>query len=195
MLGVLTQKQMEETRSEYAGFLERVQQAVKEGILTPEDSKHFTPYAEELDNYIIKHEDGVYEYQNWYASNRETYSWELDEYTFTKEARECMTNRMEAMDRGEDSRAFEFPAIWEDYGTCDSFDQVWEAYPQLLTDPRHFILRVRKVHKKDQSPQQGWRWEKHGKYLGNRSEGYEYLYDEPNIDFVWQFDIIQIKQG
>lgn len=192
MLANLTRMQMEETRNEYSLFHARVAKAVAEGILTPKDAEEFTPFSHDLDDYIIKHEDGVYEYVNWYAE-RHSFSWELDEYTFHNDLREVMRKRMEAMDNGDYDTEFPFTDIVADYGTCDSFDQVWEAYPQLLTDPRHFILRVYKVHKKDQSERDGWRWHKHGEYLGNRSEGYEYLYDEPNIDFVWSFSVIQVK--
>lgn len=193
MIGNLTPQQMEEPRSEYSQFMAQVELSVAEGILTEHDAEAFTPYSDDLNDYIVKHEDGVYEYVNWYGENR-SFSWELDENTFANDFRAYMQKRMKALDNDEPLGEFDFPGHVADYGTCDSFDQVWEAYPQLLTDPRHFILRVHKVHKKDQSPKGGWRWEKNGEYLGTKSEC-DYLYDEPNIDFVWVFQIIQVKAG
>lgn len=194
MIANLTQTQMEETRTQYAAFHARVQKAVEEGVLTPKDAKAFSPYSPDLDDYIIKHEDGVYEYVNWYTEGRrDAFSWELDEYTFSNDFREIMDKRIAAMDNGEEWTELAIPNIIKDYGTCDSFDQVWEAFPELLTDPRHFILHVTKVHKKNQSERDGWRWEKNGPYLGNKSEGYDYLYDEPNIDFVWVFQIVRVE--
>lgn len=192
MLGNLTQAQMEETRTAYTKYYARFQEGLKSGLLDPATSNAFIPPSENIEDYIVKHEDGVYEYVNWYAEKR-NFSWEGEEYTFRNDLRDFMQKAFDDMDHGRQDEDDEVPAIASDYGTCDSFDQVWEAYPDLLTDPRTFILRVCKVHKDKQSPQGGWRWWKNGVYLGNKSEGYEYLYDEPNIDFIWKFHIVQLK--
>lgn len=80
-----------------------------------------------------------------------------------------------------------------DYGVCDIPGQIIEAYPHILTDPRRFVINVYTVRKKDQYPSQGWRWEKHGPYVGVLEQTTDYLYDEEEIEQVLVFAVYHIK--
>jgi hypothetical protein len=82
----------------------------------------------------------------------------------------------------------------EDYGVCDQPMQVIQRWPQIATDERPFILAFDKVRRADQPAEGGWRWHKWGRYIGNREPKHEYLYDEPEIDSVYLFQIYQLKE-
>ncbi|AEQ21113.1 hypothetical protein E3_1930 [Rhodococcus phage E3] len=79
-----------------------------------------------------------------------------------------------------------------DYGVCDGWEQVIQTWPRVLSDPRPLIIGIAPVHRKHQSERQGWRWEKHGKYIGNQRSFADYLYDEPEIDVVYTFSIYEV---
>lgn len=81
----------------------------------------------------------------------------------------------------------------DDYGVCDYPTQVIERWPQLATDERPFILLFSEIDRAKQPPDGGWRWHKWGRYIGTREPQCEYLYDEPEIDLVYVFHILQVK--
>lgn len=80
-----------------------------------------------------------------------------------------------------------------DHGVCDTPEQVLEKWPQLATDPRRFIIFFTEVRREHQSERQGWRWEKWGPYIGTKDSQAEYLYDEPEIESVLVFQVLQMK--
>lgn len=80
-----------------------------------------------------------------------------------------------------------------DYGVCDTVDQVVEKWPELLTDPRRFIICFTQIDRADQPEHGGWRWHKWGEYIGTKEPMSEYLADEPEIDSVLCFSIIELK--
>jgi hypothetical protein len=82
-----------------------------------------------------------------------------------------------------------------DLGVCDHPAQVVERWPQLETDPRPLIVIFHRVNRHAQPAQGGWRWHKHGKYIGTREPLCEYLYDEPDIESVYTFRIYQLKSA
>lgn len=79
-----------------------------------------------------------------------------------------------------------------DYGVCDSPEQVVERFPQLVADERPLLVYFTEVRREDQSPEGGWRWHKWGVYIGEREPTTEYLYDEPEIESVYVFHIVQL---
>jgi hypothetical protein len=81
-----------------------------------------------------------------------------------------------------------------DYGVCDSPEQVLAKWPQLATDPRRFVVLFGEIRKEDQPEQGGWRWHKWGEYIGTKEPQYEYLADEEDIDSVLIFQIVQLKK-
>lgn len=78
------------------------------------------------------------------------------------------------------------------YGVCDYPEQVVGKFPIIDSDPRPFIIEFGHITKANDG---GWRWHKHGTYIGERDPQYEYLADEPDIDEVWCFHIYQLKEG
>lgn len=81
----------------------------------------------------------------------------------------------------------------EDYGVCDSPEQVIRTWPQIATDERPFIILFNRVDRADQPAEGGWRWHKWGRYIGTHEPKHEYLYDEDDIDYVLLFSVLQLK--
>jgi hypothetical protein len=50
-----------------------------------------------------------------------------------------------------------------------------------------------KISKKDQPYVGGWRWHKWGKYIGDQNPMCEYIADEPEIDFVYVYNLYKVK--
>lgn len=92
----------------------------------------------------------------------------------------------------------ELPSKGEDclncYGVCDSVEQFLEVYKDALAEPhRRFVVGFTCVRKADEPPDGGWRWHKWGPYIGKQKvSGCEYLYDEPNVEQVYCFSIIEL---
>lgn len=82
-----------------------------------------------------------------------------------------------------------------DYGVVDYPAQVVEMFPLVIEDERPLIITFGEVRKDHQSDWGGWRWHKWGTYYGVHEPQCEYLYDEPDIDAVWVFHIMQVKEG
>ena len=82
----------------------------------------------------------------------------------------------------------------ESFGVCDSPSQMMDMYREALeVEGRNFVVSFTKVEKKEQSPKDGWRWHKWGTYIGKREITTEYLYDEPEIDEVWVFNVFEVN--
>ena len=89
------------------------------------------------------------------------------------------------------------------YGVCDTPEQLLNIY-DFEKNERKLVIALTPIYKKDQPPEEGWRWHKWGPYIGNKRKMcncyprfsipvYEYLYDEPNVDLVYCFHIYEIK--
>ena len=82
------------------------------------------------------------------------------------------------------------------YGVCDSIEQFLEDFlHELDSSDRKFCISFTCVSKKDQSPEGGWRWCKWGPYLGRGKPTTKYLYDEPDFDEVYCFQIFERVLG
>ena len=78
------------------------------------------------------------------------------------------------------------------YGVCDNYTQVLEQCPELVGNVyRKFVLVVTKVTKQSQPAEGGWRWHKWGPYIGTQNAQHEYLYDEPDVEEVYCYDIFE----
>ena len=77
------------------------------------------------------------------------------------------------------------------YGVCDSVEQLLDTCPELRSSDRQFFLLMTSVRKAEQPPTGGWRWKGRGPYIGTRIPRCEYLRDEPDIDQVWCFKILE----
>lgn len=79
------------------------------------------------------------------------------------------------------------------YGVHDSPEAFLEQFgDRLRADPRTFVVLFTWMRKSEQPPDGGWRWHKWGEYLGKHDPQHEYLYDEPDIDAVVVFKIMEV---
>lgn len=78
-----------------------------------------------------------------------------------------------------------------EYGVCDSAEQLLASH-DYEADPRKLLISLVEMRKEDQSESGGWRWHKWGKYIGTQSPQCEYLYDEPEIELVYTFNVYEI---
>jgi len=78
--------------------------------------------------------------------------------------------------------------ILSSYGVCDNYEQVIEQYG-LIESEGNFTVSITPMYKKNQSENGGWRWHKWGGYIGVQEPTCEYLYDEPDIELVYVFQI------
>lgn len=83
---------------------------------------------------------------------------------------------------------------YQPYGVCDNVEQVLEHYKQWLELPdRNFCISFTKVKKSEQPSNGGWRWHKWGKYIGDKTPEFEYLYDEnDSIQEIYCYHIYEI---
>lgn len=78
-------------------------------------------------------------------------------------------------------------------GVCDSYLQVWEKYwEELHAEDRYFIIQIMPVRKSTQPVENGWRWAAWGTYIGNQLPLAEYLKDEPLIEEVFVYSILEV---
>ena len=79
------------------------------------------------------------------------------------------------------------------YGVADDVGQVLAYYSRQVADPeRWFVIGMMPVRKADQPPDRGWRWHKWGEYIGNHDITQEYLYDEPVVEQIYCFHIVEL---
>lgn len=88
----------------------------------------------------------------------------------------------------------------DNYGIGDTPQQVM-AHPALewvRTDPREFIVVFTEVRREDQPERQGWRFHKHGDYIGVHNVEWEYLAEQDGergerIDSVVMYHVIHVQ--
>jgi len=89
---------------------------------------------------------------------------------------------------------FEASKPWEEissYGVCDSYEQILEKCPGIVTSSRQFLITITPIVKALQPPSGGWRWHKWGPYIGKHTPTTEYLYDEPEINMVLVYHVYE----
>ena len=95
---------------------------------------------------------------------------------------------------------FKSPIYWCDYGVADNASQVLDYYEHLLKEhgdymnDRKFIIQMTPIFRENQPECGGWRWHKWGMYIGEFEPKRKYLYDEQGIDYVWVFNILEVKE-
>lgn len=107
---------------------------------------------------------------------------------------------IEALTDYRETKNFDSPIYWYNYGVCDNASQVLDYYDSLykqhedyMTDKK-FVILLTPVFKEDQPESDGWRWHKWGQYIGKYEPKCEYLYDEKGIDYVYCFTILEIEE-
>lgn len=81
-----------------------------------------------------------------------------------------------------------------EYGTCDHIGQLEDKIISKLKlihqkTGRMFFISTGIVIKEEQPKEMGWRWHKWGPYIGDKKPTTEYLYDEPDFDYVMLWSI------
>lgn len=79
------------------------------------------------------------------------------------------------------------------YGVCDGYEQILGKYPQIVESKDQYVVSLTKVQKIGQPVNNGWRWCKWGEYIGIQEPNREYIYDEPDIEEVYVYEIYKIK--
>lgn len=71
------------------------------------------------------------------------------------------------------------------YCVSDNLRQVVNYFQRFLDEPdRNFAISLHPEYRDKQPPENGWRWEKNGVYIGNKTPQADYLHDEPEIKHV-----------
>lgn len=86
--------------------------------------------------------------------------------------------------------------ILHEYGVADNAEQVLAHYKFLEEDKENtYFVSLTPVFREHQPADGGWRWHKWGQYIGcQKREGYEYLYDEKNIEYVLVYHVYRFKK-
>lgn len=79
-----------------------------------------------------------------------------------------------------------------DYGVCDNYTQVLEKYKEKIKSDKEYVIVLQVIHKQGQSSLNGWKWSKHGPYIGIQKQEAEFLFDEPRITEVYEYSIFEI---
>lgn len=91
-----------------------------------------------------------------------------------------------------------YPAVDEEefysYGVCDSYQQLLEKVPLLLTSKRKFFVGLVEIRKDEQPDEGGWRWHKWGVYIGTQDPTCEYIHDEPDIKVVYTYHVYEVLE-
>lgn len=84
----------------------------------------------------------------------------------------------------------------ECYGVADNVEQIKAHYRAQIESDNPMVISITEINKKNQPEEGGWRWEKWGKYIGNRESQAEYIVDEPEIESVYVFHVhaVQLKE-
>lgn len=80
------------------------------------------------------------------------------------------------------------------YGIADNIKQIFNYYRMQIADPNidYLITFVRYNNRLQKDV--GWRWHKHGEYIGTQNPIREYFCDEPEIEEVVHFTIFRFLQ-
>ena len=84
-------------------------------------------------------------------------------------------------------------------GTCDNYEQILKAYPNIIDSDKLYIIVLHKIFKIDQPQFGGWRWKKFEPYIGNHNIECEYLHQEDlsdiNQDYVVLYRVIEVESN
>ncbi len=114
--------------------------------------------------------------------------WSIDQLVDKKLIRDRFSEQVEAFKAGK----YGSPS-YEEYGVCDTPEQVLEKYPFLKDAPERFFISYVRIDRGSQPRDGGWRWHKWGTYIGDREPKCEYLHDEPDIETVYTFHIYELR--
>ena len=99
-----------------------------------------------------------------------------------------------------ESRNYDSPIYWSNYGVADNASQVLDYYDELYKkheeymQDKDFVILMTPIFRKSEPESGGWRWHKWGRYIGKFEPKCEYIYDEEGIDFVYCFKIVEVEK-
>lgn len=79
------------------------------------------------------------------------------------------------------------------YGLCDSPEQFLAMYPHIQDDDVPRFCTFYGIMREHQPSQGGFRYHKHGQYLGKQKPRCEYLYDDKHIDMICGFHVYRVE--
>lgn len=139
--------------------------------------------------------DGVYENSGFNLNHDLKESGlSISMFPFSDKRREIWRSLDSLADDRRAAALDEMDALPNDYGVCDNWEQITERWPEILSDPRHFVIGLQRLDRSTEPEQGGWRWHKWGEYIGTQDPQMEYLHDEPEIETVYVFHIYEIKE-
>jgi|AGFS01.1.fsa_nt_gi hypothetical protein len=81
------------------------------------------------------------------------------------------------------------------YMVCDNVEQALEYWKGAIINPdEQYVIALMPVLKQGQPEDDGWRWEKWGKYIGTQNPQCDYLFDEPEINKVYCAHIYHVQE-
>jgi len=113
----------------------------------------------------------------------------LPEYDPTKDCKSTPEQRLDFFRKRMESGEF-----FGSYGVADNLEQILAKYKPYADDPNHyFCISVQEIRKSEEPEWGGWRWHKWGEYIGVQKPQCEYIRDEPIIESVLVFHVLQVK--
>ena len=85
--------------------------------------------------------------------------------------------------------------FFNSYGVVDSLEQFYSYFKFLDFLDQKYVAFLTPIQKKNQPSDGGWRWHKWGQYIGKHKPQHEYLYDEKDIDLVYVYTIMEVKDS
>jgi hypothetical protein len=79
------------------------------------------------------------------------------------------------------------------YGLCDSPEQFLATFPHIQDDNIPRFLTFYGIWREHQPEQGGFRYHKHGNYIGKQKPRHEYLYYDTHIDMICGFNVYRVE--
>lgn len=79
------------------------------------------------------------------------------------------------------------------YGVCDNIEQVLKHFEGIINSDLEVVISLTPISRDNQPQSGGWRWHKHGAYIGTQNPQHEYIADEPEIEKVYVFNLHVLK--
>lgn len=85
-------------------------------------------------------------------------------------------------------------SVMKNYGIADNEFQIKKRFKFLEKSENKYIIIMEPVWRSQQPESGGFRYHKHGPYIGCQDLKSEYLYDDKNVEKVFLFHVYQIKE-
>lgn len=79
------------------------------------------------------------------------------------------------------------------YGLADDEHQIKKEFSFLDRSREKYVIIVKPIHRENEPSSGGFRYHRHGRYIGRQLLKNEYLYDDTHVDYIMKFSILQIE--